>query len=186
MNLEGEEQESEMDGSFSKASIPKRMAIILAGATVNIIFAIIVFYILIVGMLQSANPENSFINNLYSGLTNTGNFIASIFDSYKMIFTGEVGINDFMGPIGISEVVANTAGFQDYIYIVALISLSLGVTNLFPIPALDGGKFVLLVIELIRRKKLSEKVEMRLQLIGFVFLITLSLYVAYNDILRFR
>ena len=66
----------------------------------------------------------------------------------------------------------------------ALISLSLGVTNLLPIPALDGGKLLILLIEAIRRKPLKQETEINIQLIGFSILIGLSLLVTYNDILR--
>ena len=66
----------------------------------------------------------------------------------------------------------------------ALISLSLGVTNLLPIPALDGGKLLILIIEAIRRKPLKEEIEINIQLLGFSLLIALSIYVTYNDILR--
>ena len=89
-----------------------------------------------------------------------------------------------MGPVGISEVVAKTSGIREFIYMLALISLSLGVTNLLPIPALDGGKILLLVIEAIKKKPLSERTEINIQLIGFSILIALSLYITYNDILR--
>ena len=61
---------------------------------------------------------------------------------------------------------------------------SLGVTNLLPIPALDGGKLLLIIIEAIRGKKLSDRVEMNIQLIGFTLLIALSIFVTYNDISR--
>ena len=76
------------------------------------------------------------------------------------------------------------ASFIDLNLYIALISLSLGVTNLLPIPALDGGKILLLIIEAIRRKPLNEKTEINIQLIGFSLLIAISLYVTYNDILR--
>ena len=89
-----------------------------------------------------------------------------------------------MGPVGISEAVAKTTGIEDFVYMLALISLSLGVTNLLPIPALDGGKILILLIEAIRRKPLKQETELNIQLLGFSFLIVLSLYVAYNDILR--
>lgn len=128
--------------------------------------------------------ENNIQNNVYYAFFETGEFTFSIFDNLKMLLTGKVRVDQFMGPVGISEVVANTNKIQDFVNIMALISLSLGVTNLLPIPALDGGKFLLLVIELIRRKKLSEKTEINIQLIGFAFLIALSIYVTYNDILR--
>lgn len=128
--------------------------------------------------------ENNLTNNLYYSLFETRDFAFSIVDNLKMLVTGNVRVDQFMGPVGISEVVANTNNLQDFIYILALISLSLGVTNLLPIPALDGGKFLLLLIEAIRGKKISEKVEINIQLIGFAILITLSLYITYNDILR--
>lgn len=131
-----------------------------------------------------AKAENSFANNLYYSFFETRDFAFSIFDNLKMLFTGKVRVDQFMGPVGISEVVANTNEIADFIKILALISLSLGVTNLLPIPALDGGKFLLLIIEAIRRKKLSEKAEINIQLIGFTFLIILSIYITYNDILR--
>ena len=131
-----------------------------------------------------AKAENTFQNNIYFSFLETKEFLFSIFNNLKMLFVGEVRVNQFMGPVGISEIVANTNEIADFVNILALISLSLGVTNLLPIPALDGGKFLLLIIEAIRRKKLSEKTEINIQLIGFAFLITLSLYITYNDILR--
>ncbi len=131
-----------------------------------------------------AKAENTLSNNLYYSFFETKDFTFSIFDNLKMLFTGKVRVDQFMGPVGISEVVANTNQIADFVNILALISLSLGVTNLLPIPALDGGKFLLLVIEAIRGKKLSEKTEINIQLIGFAFLITLSLYITYHDILR--
>ena len=62
--------------------------------------------------------------------------------------------------------------------------MSLGITNLLPIPALDGGRLLLLIIEAIRGKALDEDLELKIQSIGFTLLILLSLYVSYNDILR--
>ena len=123
-------------------------------------------------------------NNLYYSFFETRDFAFSIIDNLKMLVTGNVRIDQFMGPVGISEVVANTNNTEEFVYILALISLSLGVTNLLPIPSLDGGKFLLLVIEGVRRKKISEKVEINISLIGFAILITLSLYITYHDILR--
>ena len=186
VNLEGEEKESEEEGSFSKASIPKRMAIILAGGLTNIVFAIIVFFILSLIVINTQGENISFGLSIKMSFLNVGEFISSIFESLKMLFTGQVTINDFIGPVGISEVVVKTTDIQNYIYLLCLISMSLGITNLLPFPALDGGKFVLLIIEAIRGKKLSEKVETNIQLIGFSLLILLSIYVAYNDILRIK
>lgn len=132
--------------------------------------------------LQKA--ENNLANNLYYAWWETGNFGFSIIDNLKLLFTGNVSIDQMMGPVGIGEVVAKTNGFVDFIYILALISISLGFTNLLPFPPLDGGKVVIFLIEAIRRKPLKEKTEINIQMIGFMLLIGLSIYVTYNDILR--
>ncbi len=128
--------------------------------------------------------ENNILNNMYYGFWDTTDFAGSIVDNLKMLFTGKVNANQLMGPVGISEMVAKTNGFADFIYMLALISLSLGVTNLLPFPPLDGGKVVIYLIEAIRKKPISEKLEINIQMIGFAILIGLSIYITYNDILR--
>ena len=185
-SMEGEEEASDLEGSFSKASVWKRIAIVVAGATVNIIFGIIVYFVLVstVG-LQFADPtKDTFLNRIYYGSQRTGAFIGSIFESIKMLFTGGVKTDQMVGIVGISEVVVQTSKIVDYIYLLAVISVSLGVTNLLPIPALDGGKILILLIEIIRRKPMKIETEAKIQLIGFSILIALSLFVTYNDILR--
>lgn len=180
--MEGEEEASDKEGSFSKASIPKRIAIVLAGATVNIIFALVVYFILATtyNFQTSGNLAEAF---QFAG-ERTSIFVSSTFEGIKQLFTGQIGIDQMMGPVGISEVVSQTNGLFEFINMLAIISLSLGVTNLLPIPALDGGKILLLIIEAIRRKPLSQKTEINIQLLGFSFLIILSLIVTYNDIIR--
>ena len=101
-----------------------------------------------------------------------------------MLFTGKIGIKQMTGPVGISEIVVKSNGIYDFVYLLCLVSLSLGVTNLLPIPALDGGWLVLLIIEGIRGKALKEEIELGIQSLGFTLLILFALYVTYNDILR--
>lgn len=173
VNMEGEEEPSEKDGSFSKASIGKKIAIVLAGGLVNILFGILLYFILV---LQIVDIQNAIIN--------TVNFIFTIFENLKVMFTGGVKAEDFMGVVGISEVVVKTTTFQNYVYIMALISLSLGITNLLPFPPLDGGKILLYIIEAIRKKPLKQNVEVAIQMTGFYLLIGLSIFVMYNDIMR--
>ena len=170
----GEEERSEEEGSFSEASIPKRIAIVAAGGLVNIIFAILLYIVLV------AIVTGDFV----TAVSSTGNFIMAMWESIKLIFTGGVTVDDLMGPIGISEVVAQTSSVIDFLYIMALVSMSLGVTNLLPFPPLDGGKILIYIIEAIRRKPLKENFELKLQMIGFLVLITLSVYVAFNDVGR--
>ena len=128
--------------------------------------------------------ENTFANNIYYGFWDTIDFSASLLDNLKMMFTGNVSADQLMGPVGISQVVSKTQGIVEFIYMLALISLSLGVTNLLPFPPLDGGKVVILLIEAIRRKPIKENIEIAIQMAGFFLLIGLSIYVTYNDVLR--
>lgn len=180
--MEGEEEASEKEGSFSKASIPKRIAIVMAGATVNIIFALIVYFIL--ATIYNFQTTANFGEALQFASERTIFFVTSTFDGIRQLFTGKIGVDQMMGPVGISEVVSKTSGLFEFVNMLAVISFSLGVTNLLPIPALDGGKILLLIIEAIRKKPLSQKMEINIQLLGFSFLIILSLIVTYNDIAR--
>ena len=128
--------------------------------------------------------DSTFLNHIIYGGVETKTFLFSIVDNIKQLFTGNVGLDQMMGPVGISEAVAKTNGWQEFIYMLALISLSLGITNLLPIPALDGGKILILLIEAIRRKPLKQETEINIQMLGFTLLVALALYVSYNDILR--
>lgn len=134
--------------------------------------------------IQVALLDGNFSEKVYYAFWETINFVLSIGDSLKLLFTGNVGIEQMTGPIGISEIVVKSSGIYDFFYLLSLISLSLGVTNLLPIPALDGGRLVLLIIEGIRGKALKEELELSIQGLGFTLLILFSLYVSYNDILR--
>lgn len=186
VQMEGETEESTDKRAFSNVSIPKRLAIVVAGAAVNIVFGILVYFILVstVG-LEFADPaKDTFLNRIYYGGIQTKEFIISLIESVKMLFTSGLSTEQMTGPVGISQIVVQTTTFTNYIYILSIISVSLGVTNLLPIPALDGGKIIILLIEAIRRKKIKVETEAAITLVGFSILIALSLYVTYNDIIR--
>jgi len=128
--------------------------------------------------------DGSFSNRMYYGFWQTISYLKEIGKSLINMFSGNVKVDQMMGPIGISEAIVKTKGIFEYIYLLSIISLSLGVSNLLPIPALDGGRLVLLIIEAIRRKPLNQEFEIKIQLLGFSFLILLSFYIAFNDIVR--
>jgi len=134
--------------------------------------------------LQFKVAENNFGNNVYYGFWDTIDFSFSIIDNLKMLFTGNVGVDQMMGPVGISNEISRTDNVKEFITLLALVSLSLGVTNLIPFPPLDGGKVLIFLIEAIKRKPLDQKIENSIQLAGFILLILLSIYITYNDILR--
>lgn len=269
VDMLGEAEAVEEKGSFSEAKVSRRIAIVAAGAIVNIIFGLLVYFILmsclgknssttikqvfseytaeqvqlqandkiekingkktriksdvdkilfdcngddlnltverngkIIQMIVSPveiqyggmtryilgvevkKAEKNLTNNLYYGFWETCGFAESVVDGLVKLFTGKVQINQMTGPVGISQMAVKTNGVYEFGYLLSVVSLSLGVTNLLPIPALDGGKIVLLMIEAIRKKKINEETELKIQSIGFTFLILLSLYVSFNDIVR--
>lgn len=185
VRMEGEEERSDNEGSFSKASVPRRIAIVAAGAIVNIIFALIIYFILSAVIIsQNAKIASNFQNTVKLAGSSTAKFATETIEGVKNLFTGKIIKDQLIGPVGISEVVAKTNGFAEFTYILAVISISLGVTNLIPFPPLDGGKILLLIIEAIRRKPLKEDTEIKIQLLGFAILIGLSIFVTFNDIVR--
>ncbi|HLR88881.1 MAG TPA: RIP metalloprotease RseP [Atopostipes sp.] len=132
--------------------------------------------------------ETSFIDKITFGFTETWNTIKVVFQSIVMLFTGQFTINDLGGPVAIFEItgeVTRTSGLIGIVSFIGLLSVNLGLMNLLPIPALDGGKLLLNIIEGIRGKRISEEKEAMINLIGVVLLVVLMLVVTWNDIQRF-
>lgn len=103
------------------------------------------------------------------------------------IFTGSRGTEDLGGPIRIAELSADfwSKGLESTLWFMMIISLNLGLINLFPIPMLDGGHLVLNFIEFIKGKPLDKKSLEVIHSIGFIILISLMLFATYNDVSRF-
>lgn len=173
VNMLGEESPVEDENAYNKQSRWKRMLILLAGGGVNIVFGLIVCAIIAISILGIKN-----------GFLFTIDFIKLSVQSIAELFTGKVHVDQLTGIVGISDMVIETSGWIDFFYMLSIISVSLGITNLLPFPPLDGGKILLLLIESIRRKPLEENIEIGIQMIGFFLLIGLSIFVTYNDIVK--
>ena len=114
--------------------------------------------------------------------------------SLGMLFTGKAGVKDMAGPVGMADAVDTiyTESKQDGVYYVwlnmlnfaILLSANLGVLNLIPFPALDGGRLLFLIVEAIRRKPVPPEKEGIFHFVGFALLMVLMLVVLYNDITR--
>ena len=101
------------------------------------------------------------------------------------LFKGKYGLKDLSGPVGTVTVVSQSVGHLDsrsFCYLFAFITINVGVFNLLPIPALDGCRFLFLVIEAIRRKPLKPEIEGVVRLVGFGLLMVLMLVVTFGDI----
>lgn len=102
------------------------------------------------------------------------------------LVTGRAAINDLSGPVGIVTVIgqASAIGLLPLLRLVALLTINLGIFNLLPIPALDGGRTLFLIVEAVRRKPLDPKYEIIVNSAGFALLIGLMLFATFNDITR--
>jgi regulator of sigma E protease len=120
--------------------------------------------------------------------------------SFKMLFTGGVSVNELSGPIGVTAAVdqvydaAMEAGetramqvfsvFVTMSNLMALLSANLGVINLFPLPALDGGHIIIYIAEIISRKRIPPEKEGKIHLVGFVLMMALGVFIAINDVIK--
>ena len=123
------------------------------------------------------------------GLSKYSSIFVDIKDSFAVLFSGEVAAKDALsGPIGIASLtneVSSHFGAEGLFTFAALISISLGIMNLLPLPALDGGRLVFVIIEGLRRgKRVSAKTEGRVHFAGFIVLLLLFVVISYNDIQR--
>ena len=100
------------------------------------------------------------------------------------LFTGKISINDLSGPVGIYSAVGESrkAGVVNILLLTAYLSINLGIMNILPIPALDGGHVLFLLIEKITRKKMNQKIEAIATNIFFILLLALMAYVTLHDI----
>lgn len=121
-------------------------------------------------------------------------WVSTTVESLMMLIKGQFSVNDLSGPVGIIDVIgdsyeeAKSEGammvWMQMLYWAILLSANLGVMNLLPIPALDGGRLVFLLIESVRKKRLNPNVEGMIHFAGFVLLMMLMVFVMFNDFRR--
>ncbi len=112
----------------------------------------------------------------------TGAYFNATIEGMLTLFKGKTENVEVMGPVGIADEIVSTESVTDFFYLMSAISLSLGLFNLLPIPGLDGGKILLLIIEKIRRKPFEQKTEAIATLIGLSLIILLALVVTVSDV----
>lgn len=119
----------------------------------------------------------------------TGFVVRLVFKSLGDILTGAVGFEAVSGPVAIVGEVNNAVNtgvfsFVNVLYLAAIITINLGIFNLLPIPALDGGRLVFLLIELLRGKPISVQKEEAIHTIGLVILLILGVFIAFSDVFK--
>ena len=134
----------------------------------------------------------TFLNVITSSYSQSKFVVKLVFYSFSHIFSGDASISDFSGPVGIVNEIGNAAkegmdeGFLQSLLnvmsLAALISINLGVVNLLPLPALDGGRIVFVIIEAITGRPVNREKEGIFHFIGFLLLIALMLFITFYDI----
>ncbi len=143
------------------------------------------------GFLYGTRNFNVFYekSNLIGILKNTYRTSIStvrlIWDSIIGLLTGKFGLKQISGPVGVTGAMVDVAkaGPYSFFFFVSVISMNLGVFNLLPIPALDGGTLFFTAIEMIFRKRIPRKIEDTLKLVAFAFLILLVIVVSIKDVI---
>lgn len=130
--------------------------------------------------------DKNFGNILGESVGETCSTARLILMSLVDILRGKYGLNDLSGPVGVVQVVSQSVsyGLSTFLYLVSLITINVGVFNLLPIPALDGCRFLFLVIEAIRRKPLKPQVEGMVHFVGFALLMLLMIVVTFKDVFK--
>jgi len=137
------------------------------------------------GELAEKNITFGFFGSLPVGANRAWGTFADNAKGLGKVFKGEVKANKaFAGPVGIAKMFGGVIDWTRFWSLVGLLSMALALMNLLPIPVLDGGHAMFLIIEMIKGKPLSDKFMERAQLVGFVILITLMVFIYGNDIFK--
>ncbi len=124
---------------------------------------------------------------IYEGFYQTKALGGLVFESLGMLIGGKAQLSDMSGPVGVVDAMntqAQSGGFLSLLYLAGFISVNIGIMNLLPIPALDGGRIFFVIIEAVRRKPIPPEKEGVVHFVGLVLLMGLMVFATWNDILR--
>ena len=128
----------------------------------------------------------SFSDSLKFAVIKTYDFTLLTFNFIIKLIKGDASSDSISGPVGIAGYAADSfsSGYTSFLSLLAMLSISIGILNLLPIPMLDGGHLMYYLVEFITRKPVPERVQLILQQVGITFLILLSFFALYNDLVR--
>lgn len=133
----------------------------------------------------------AFLNIVKNAFTQSASIVRMVWLSVFDLVTGRYGMSELAGPVGTVDIIADvtaqavsSGSLTNLLTIMAFITINVGVANLLPLPALDGGRFLFLTVEAIRRKPVNPKYEGYVHAAGLALLLLLMVFVTYNDIAR--
>ena len=138
------------------------------------------------GVQINQEETHGFLNKVRYAFEKFWAIVSSMWLTVVGLVTGKISVNALSGPVGIFTVVGQSASYGIYyvIYLIAYLSINVGVINILPFPAFDGGRILFLVIEKIKGSPINQKFENWCHTIGFALLMLLILYVTINDIIN--
>lgn len=173
------------NGFFTKSPL-QRFIVLIAGVVMNFLSAFIVLFFIVIAMSKITHYEGFLLQ-----LKVTWKLFSKIFyetlNGVKLLFTGHVAPKELTGPVGLPKVIGQvykSEGISVMKNIFALLSVNIGIMNLLPIPALDGGR-ILFVIPEFFGIKVNKKVENTVHMCGMILLIILMLFIMFNDIMNY-
>ena len=173
------------NGFFTKSPL-QRFIVLIAGVVMNFLSAFIVLFFVVAAMSEIVHDKGFFLQ-----LKITWKLFLQIFyetlNGLKLLITGHVSPKEMTGPIGLPKVVGQvykSEGISVMKNIFALLSVNIGIMNLLPIPALDGGR-ILFVIPEFFGIKVNKKVENIVHMCGMILLLALMLFVMFNDVMKY-
>lgn len=132
-----------------------------------------------------------FLNVVENSFTQSASIVRMVWLSLFDLVTGRYGMSELAGPVGtvniiadVTETAASSGNLENLLLIMSLITINIGIANLLPLPALDGGRLFFLLVEGIRRKPVNPKYEGFIHAAGLALLLLLMVFVTYNDIVR--
>ena len=138
------------------------------------------------GIAMKQTKTNGFVNSIVYTFNKTKSIFKQMFVTLAYLFTGRVKLSQLSGPVGIYSIVGEqrSGGIASLIYLTAFLSINVGVINLLPIPAFDGGHILFIIIEKIKGSPVKPELENKIHNIFLILLLVLMVIITINDIIR--
>ncbi len=169
--------------SFPRAKRWKRFLILVSGVLMNFLIG----YLIMLVLYRISNPGAALLQIAQAALAHSAEYAQLVWRSLYELITGTVGMDQLSGPVGVTGAMMDMVihyGLKQYAALVAFISVNLGVMNLLPIPGLDGGRILFLLIEAVRRKPMRQEIEGYINAAFMIALFAVIIYATGNDIMR--
>jgi regulator of sigma E protease len=140
----------------------------------------------VIGISSPTERKKGFVTSLDYAFTKFGSVVKTMLAIVGNLITGNIGLDALSGPVGMYTVVNTAAkyGLSNIIFLMAYLSINLGVLNILPFPAFDGGRLLFVIIEAIIGRKVDARIEGYFHTIGFILIMMLMLYITFQDILN--